>query len=545
MKSKDIARIAFLRLHNKNSKRIIIALAFGMIMIVPVVWLLFSFYYDFQSKIGGQQINNIIMVESNVTDTFDMRTSSALDFLASSGYQLTTSQFNEIKNDTAITWQKIIFNRINAASVIHDDMKCDFRLGERVLRSRDDTNTSFEIKFYEGDKSKTHPTEFDDYLMTNNGHKVIYGDSFSGGREIIVSEIFLDNVGLTKEEALNQNLSLTIQYNNVGYNDYGFVLDDDAIFDNNHIYNDASKKNIIKNVNGEISIFSEYRIVGIISREYYEINNLTRNDSHIWVQESALYTPDGKSTLPKVSVQNIHNGYGHSFQDCPILTYDDTDYVSASRRITDSGAFYPFLTGNTWSNLEYNNQYLPVRSSWITYHSYKETLAASKIINNLTNINSNGFQNKNFLAYSSEFISLSNMNESINIAMVILSIIGGITLFVVVVNYANIMSFNARKRANYMKMMQCMGISNTDKKRILWYEILLLLFISAIIALIVSGIIVLAVSEIVKSLLTATSALNNITLSFAFFPLAYIVVILAMTIIYTLIGAVVNNKKCD
>lgn len=544
MKSKDIARIAFLRLHNKNSKRTIIALAFGIIMIVPVVWLLFSFYYDFQSKIGGQQINNIIMVESNVTDTFDMRSSSALDFFASGGYQLTTSQFNEIKNDTAISWQKILFNRINATSVSHDDMKCDFRLGERVLRSRDDTNTSFEIKFYEGDKSKTHPSEFDDYLLKNNGYKVIYGDSFSGEREIIVSEIFLENVGLTKEEALNQNLSLTIQYNNVGYNDYGFVLDDDTVFDNNHVYNDASKKNIIRNVNGEISIFSEYKIVGVISREYYEINNLTIKDSHFWAQESSLYTPDGKSTLPKVSVQNIHNGYGHSFQDCPILTYDDTDYVSASRRITDSGAFYPFLIGNTWSNLDNNNQYLPVRSSWISYHSYKDTLAASKIINNLTKINSNGFKNKNFLAYSSEFVSLSNMNESINIAMVILSIIGGITLFVVVVNYANIMSFNARKRANYMNMMHCMGISNADKKRILWYEILLLLFISAVIALIVSCIIVLTVSEIVKSLLVST-VLNNIALSFAFFPLAYFVVIFAITIIYTLIGAVVNNKKCD
>lgn len=545
MKSKDIARIAFLRLHNKNSKRTIIALAFGMIMIVPVVWLLFSFYYDFQYKIGGQQINNIIMVESNVTDTFDMRTSSALDILASSGYQLTTSQFNEIKNDTAITWQKILFNRINATSVIHDDMKCDFRLGERVLRSRDDTNTSFEIKFYEGDKSKTYPPEFDDYLLKKSDHKVIYGDSFSGEREIIVSEIFLDNVGLTKEEALNQNLSLTIQYNNVAYDYYGFVLDDDTVFDNNHIYNDASKKNIIKNVNGEISIFSEYKIIGVISREYYEINDLTRKDSHFWAQESSLHTPDGKSTLPKVSVQNIHNGYGHSFSDHPILTYDDTDYVSASRRITDSGAIYPFLIGNTWSNMEYSNQYLPVRSSWITYHSYKETLAASKIIDNLTNINSNGFQKKNFLAFSSEFVSLRNMNESINIAMVILSIIGGLTLFVVIVNYANIMSFNARKRASYMKMMQCMGISNKDKKRVMWYEILLLLFISAGIALVVSGIIVLAVSEIVKSLLTATSTLNNITLSFAFFPLAYIVVILAMTVIYTLIGAVVNNKKCD
>lgn len=543
MKSKDIARIAFLRLHNKNSKRTIIALAFGMIMIVPVVWLLFSFYYDFQSKIGGQQINNIIMLESNVTDTFDMRTSSAVNILASSGYQLTTSQFNEIKNDTAITWQKILFNRINATRVSHDDMKCDFRLGERLLRSRDDTNTGFEIKFYEGDKGKTHPSEFDDYLLANSGHKVIFGDSFSGEREIIVSEIFLDNVGLTKDEALGQDLSLTIQYNNVAYDYYNFVLDDDAIFENDHIYNDASKKNIIRNVNGDINIFSEYRIVGVISREYYEINDLTKQDSHIWVQESALYTKDGKSTMPKVSVQNIHNGYGHSFQDRPILTYDDTDYVSASRRITDSGAFYPFLIGNTWSNMEYYNQYLPVRSSWITYPSYKDTLASYKTINKFTKINSNGFQNKNHLAYSREFISLSNMNESINIAMVVLSIIGGITLFVVVVNYANIMSFNARKRANYMKMMYCMGISNTDKKRMMWYEILLLLFISAIIALIVSGIIVLTVSEIVKSLLVAT-VLNNITLSFSFFPLAYIVVVLAMTIVYTLIGAVVNNKKC-
>lgn len=544
MKSKDIARIAFLRLHNKNSKRTIIALAFGMIMIVPVVWLLFSFYYDFQSKIGGQQINNIIMLESNVTDTFDMRTSSAVNILASSGYQLTTSQFNEIKNDTAITWQKILFNRINATSVSHDDMKCDFRLGERVMRSRDDTNTSFEIKFYEGDKGKTHPSVFDDYLLKNSGHKVIYGDSFSGEREIIVSEIFLDNVGLTKEEALGQDLSLTIQYNNVAYDYYNFVLDDDAIFENDHIYNDASKKNIIRNVNGDINIFSEYRIVGVISREYYEINDLTKQDSHIWVQESALYTKDGKSTMPKVSVQNIHNGYGHVFQDRPILTYDDTDYVSASRRITDSGAFYPFLIGNTWSNMDYNNQYLPVRSSWITYPSYKDTLASYKTINKFTKINSNGFQNKNHLAYSREFISLSNMNESVNIAMIVLSIIGGITLFVVVVNYANIMSFNARKRANYMKMMYCMGISNTDKKRIMWYEILLLLFISAIIALIVSGIIVLTVSEVVKSLLVST-VLNNITLSFSFFPLAYFVVVLAMTIVYTLIGAVVNNKKCN
>lgn len=544
MKSKDIARIAFLRLHNKNSKRTIIALAFGMIMIVPVVWLLFSFYYDFQSKIGGQQINNIIMLESNVTDTFDMRTSSAVNILASSGYQLTTSQFNEIKNDTAITWQKILFNRINATSVSHDAMKCDFRLGERVLRSRDDTNTGFEIKFYEGDKGKTHPTEFDDYLLKNSGHKVIYGESFSGEREIIVSEIFLDNVGLTKEEALGQDLSCTIQYNNVAYDYYNFVLDDDAIFENDHIYNDASKKNIIRNVNGDINIFSEYRIVGVISREYYEINDLTKQDSHIWVQESALYTLDGKSTMPKVSVQNIHNGYGNVFQDCLILTYDDTDYVSASRRITDSGAFYPFLIGNTWSNMEYNNQYLPVRSSWITYPSYKDTLASYKTINKFTKINSNGFQNKNLLAYSSEFISLSNMNESVNIAMIVLSIIGGITLFVVVVNYANIMSFNARKRANYMKMMYCMGISNTDKKRIMWYEILLLLFISAIIALIVSGIIVLTVSLIVKSLLVST-VLNNITLSFSFFPLAYIVVVIAMTIVYTLIGAVVNNKKCQ
>lgn len=546
MKFKDITAIAMLRLRNRSSVVTIAALSFGIIMLTIVLWLTFSFYFDFQTKAKDTPENYVINITGNATDYIDVRSSTGDEYIKNHcGFQFNNTQFKKFINENDIIWNEIMFNIGNGSfskekSTYTFSVNEDNKIDEDIAKpSEYYDNNLFAIKFYESDK--LYPDIFNDYIQKKFGYPIITGNRFGNERdEVIVSEIFLENIGLNPAQALNAKLSLSINYNN--FSEYSLTcLDDDNVFENNHIYTDAANKNKIAPINGDIKIFSNYRIKGIISKEYYNINDLTKNDSHIWMKKDSLVTSDGENTLPLSSIQKIHDGYGYGFSDTVIYTYKNTDYITESLRITADGAFYPFFVNNGYSDSEFNNKFMPIKRAWKDYGSFKELNAVSSMLDKISV--ENGNIGDYFDGYTQGFLQLREMNNIISVIVITLSLIGFITLLTILINYGNIMSFNARKRSKYMHMMVCMGIKESDKKNLLWLEMFLLLLLALLISLILSAAIIGTATAIINALLQRNGALVGFKLKFGYYPLAFVVIALIMSFIYSGLAAAINKRK--
>lgn len=546
MRFRDITAIAMLRLRNRSSVVTITALSFGIIMLTIVLWLTFSFYFDFQNKAKDTPENYVINITGNTTDYIDVRSSTGDEYIKNhSGFQFKNSQFTNFVSENDIMWDEIMFNignnstskekstytfSVNEDNNIHEDL---------ALSSEYYDNNLFAIKFYESEK--LYPDIFNDYIQKKFGYPIITGNGFGNERdEVIVSEIFLENIGLNPANALNANLSLSINYNN--FSEYSLTcLDDDNVFENHHIYTNAANKNKIAPINGDIKIFRNYRIKGIIRKEYYNINDLTKNDSHIWMKKDSLVTSDGENTLPLSSIQKIHDGYGYGFSDTVIYTYKNTNYVTESLRITADGAFYPFFVNNGYSDSDLNNKFMPIKRAWKDYGSFKKLNAVSSLLDRISV--ENGNSRDVFHGYTQGFLQLREMNNIISVIVITLSLLGFITLLTIFINYGNIMSFNARKRSKYMHMMVCMGIKESDKKKLLWLEMFLLLLLALLISLILSAAITGTATAIINALLQRNGALVGFKLKFGYYPLAFVVIALVMSLIYSGLAAAITKRK--
>lgn len=546
MRFRDITAIAMLRLRNRSSVVTIAALSFGIIMLTIVLWLTFSFYFDFQTKAKDTPENYVINITGNTTDYIDVRSSTGDEYIKNySGFQFDNTQFTNFVSENDVMWDEIMFN-IGNNSFSKEKSQYTFSVNEDNNIDEDIAkpseyfdNNLFAIKFYES--AKLYPDIFNDYIQNKFGYPIITGNGFGNEREeVIVSEIFLENIGLNPAQALDANLSLSINYNN--FSEYSLTcLDDDNVFENNHIYTDAANKNKIAPINGDIKIFSNYRIKGIIRKEYYNINSLTKNDSHIWMKKDSLVTSDGENTLPLSSIQKIHDGYGYGFSDTVIYTYKNTDYITESLRITADGAFYPFFVNNGYSDSDFENKFMPIKRAWKDYGSFKNLNAVSSMLDRISV--ENGNIGDYFDGYTQGFLQLREMNNIISVIVITLSLLGFITLLTILINYGNIMSFNARKRSKYMHMMVCMGIKESDKKKLLWLEMFLLLLLALLISLVLSAAITGSATAIINALLQQNGALVGFKLKFGYYPLAFVVIALIMSLIYSGLAAAINKRK--
>ncbi len=539
MKKKDIFQLALLRIKSKNSVRTFSAMIFGMLMLVEVLWLSFAINLHLQSQINDTPLNNMFLIESNSTESVDIRTQeSGTDWQVNQGIQLTYEQKQSLTVKDEIVWTEVFFSSLENK---YSNADLEFSIDGQIQDIEDD----FKIKFIKDAQVKTYPDSIESYLLDTCGHSGIYGEKFGDSkRELYISEIMLERLGLNRDEAIGKNVSLSMVCYGKEFS-RSYLFDNDTIFDNQHIKcYDVDAKTL--GVDGKVEIFCDFRIAGVISREYYSVNNLTGSDCDIWMKEDVLKMDDGGSSFPRISVQEVYEESSKKSAKI-VLTYPSVDFIEYSKQVTAKGNFFPFFAGGLkYADINLgrgsSNNVIPTYVSYVQCDNFKNAKKLAKKVREYIIENSEdqaSYYNRSHC--SREFVELWNISDTMNKVRVIFFIIGGLTLFTVILNYGNVVSFNARKRVDFLDMMKKIGITEKDKNTLVNMEIFGGFAIVLIIAFVVGLILSTIVKFIITKLISTFTLLSNIKVAlWLYFP-AFMIIAFVMFIAMIFIS--INGKN--
>ncbi len=538
MKKKDIFQLALLRIKSKNSIRTFIAMIFGLLMLVEVLWLAFAINLHLKSQINDTPMSNLFLIESNTNQDIDIRVPNRPDMHLNTGIQLTYEQAQSLQKGEVI-WTEVLYD---ISQNKYSSAELEFSIDGQMY----DIDDNFKIKFIKNRHIKTHPESIESYLLDTYGHGGIYGEKFGDSiREVYISENIIERLGLTRDIAMGKYISLSMVCKGEDFS-RSYLFDNDTIFENQHIkcYDIDAKS---PSIDGRVKVFCDFRIVGVISREYYSVNNLTASDCDIWLKDDVLTSDDGVSLFPKISVQEV---YGQFLQKSAkiVLTYPSEDIIKYSEEVTAQGKFFPFFAGGLkYADINMgrgsSNNIMPLCVSYVQCEDFKSAKnIAKKVKENVIENNGGEAPYYNYSHCSSEFITLWRLSDTMNRISVAFAIIGGLTLLTVLLNYGNVVSFNARKRVDFLIMMKKMGMTEKDKNTLVNMEILvgfaIVLFISFVVGFLVSAIAKTIITKIIYEFLL----LSNINIALWLYLPAFLVVAVVMFIAMILISINGKNK---
>lgn len=539
MKKKDIFQLALLRIKSKNSIRTFIAMIFGLLMLVEVLWLAFAINLHLKSQINDTPMSNLFLIESNTNQDIDIRVPNRPDMHLNTGIQLTYEQAQSLQKGEVI-WTEVLYD---ISQNKYSSAELEFSIDGQIY----DIDDNFKIKFIKNGHIKTHPESIESYLLDTYGHGGIYGEKFGDSiREVYISENMIERLGLTRDIAMGKYISLSMVCKGEDFS-RSYLFDNDTIFENQHIkcYDIDAKS---PSIDGRVKVFCDFRIVGVISREYYSVNNLTASDCDIWLKDDVLTSDDGVSLFPKISVQEV---YGQFLQKSAkiVLTYPSEDIIKYSEEVTAQGKFFPFFAGGLkYADINMgrgsSNNIMPLCVSYVQCEDFKSAKnIAKKVKENVIENNGGEAPYYNYSHCSSEFITLWRLSDTMNRISVAFAIIGGLTLLTVLLNYGNVVSFNARKRVDFLIMMKKMGMTEKDKNTLVNMEILvgfaIVLFISFVVGFLVSAIAKTIITKIISEFLL----LSNINIALWLYLPAFLVVAVVMFIAMILISINGANKN--
>lgn len=504
---------------SRSTIRTIIAMALSLLLIMPVLWLTFAFYGDAQTKINISGYNNVYTID----------------------YSGEGQRLRRMENGLGLN---IMFYDENSALQLLEDYSDDItgradsfmvalQRGESALTAGGEEYLSSKTNYLKIFRTQTlFPEGLEKAVSLLNGKGVFAsGGAFTDGRQVIVSQKWLNSFG-AGELTAGDKISLAVTSEPTVYSattvyPYSYALDNDADPSNTH--RNALPQTCAKEEfsGGTAEIFSDYTIAGVISDEYYNSEWGTLFDGDIWLQEQSL-TINGESTLPKVTNSRLYDG--SKYYEARIITYSETDIPYLSQKVTESGAVFPFFIEggfvSPWTLKSDSGAYngrkaysaQPIVESALQlrdfsqvkrlYSGFSRYFGQMLYDQPLTNIRGLPVT---YAAYDA--LQLSRQYDSV---LTVLYALGTVILIASLLEYYNILSFNAKAHARNYGIMRAMGTKRGEYASLYCLELLLTVLLAFVPAAVAGFFVSMGISLGAQK----TSFIANITLNLAYFPLA-------------------------
>lgn len=295
MKFKDLIHLGKESIKNrkKSTRNTVCGLAFALTILIPMLFFTMSFSIDLTNTINNAENVYCFGVSVvNANDPLDGHVNSE-----NSGYTpiLGHTDKQTLYNLVGDTVEEIIeFSYID----MHGEKFLD--VGDSSFPYAYNTEsytpqTRIKISSYESSKCITDGVRRD--LERQGLDFLSCGREFSQDSkgEVLISEKFLADFGLTPQRVLNQKISLRLNSESISM----LYIDNDADpnneFKNQHLNDDVSAE-----------VFGDFTVVGVISNDYYSLNENLANDADIWVTGQSYYSDENKTQPAYQPVLRLH-----------------------------------------------------------------------------------------------------------------------------------------------------------------------------------------------------------------------------------------------
>lgn len=504
MKRKDYKRLAKISLKNRKSttRSTVRGISFGLILLIPVIFVAIAIYTDLNRQTNKAPEYLFAQIDSP-TARSPQKGNAAKDIID-------TNNIIYSYEDA----EKILNSKVASEAFVYEQVQFDFDYNNVSTENKQSGNKLFE--FSVGSSGDLKPVYSVNNQIGNNQHSYnripntfaaimdneksdgifnkkldklfngvyldgMYSGFTQGGKgQVILSELFLDSLGLKAEDVYGKMFSL--KYNSDG-NNSNIKIDNDNNPSNN-TYSEITKYEF---QNGTFSAFlcNEYEVVGIVKSDVtkFAIDALKigyNNSDHLaanfmFFTTKSLIMEDGNVIEPVITKfesdeENYNSAYlaTYSLNDSQIESLNQ-EYIALG--VTSfSTQVNPYVYAR---NPDYHSR----QTILLETANYKEldnqVKSLSKSLASYSEKVDQNYSIEYFVA-SSLYLELNSMYEAFIYIILILSVIGGIVFFAAIVNLFNSIVHSVDTRRNYLGVMRAIGAKSSVIPKLYFAESILI-----------------------------------------------------------------------
>ena len=461
MKFRDYVRISRISLKSKKktTRATVRGISFGLILLLPLLFLVMAFYIDLNEEVNkesGIRIFDVSVIENKYANNYpDSILESDKEKILSLEGVINTVEYNHYN---LFAFSNENFEDINPNLFITID-GYTIPLENKIEAERDEFIPYFGLTVINQDKSNDIFLK-SDYDILNGKSPLVSGSIFSDNskEEIMLSSDFVNlyNLGneiVGKTITLSQMLAFT-----------------DSVTNNKS----ESHSDIFDSYTGlEINILKNFKVVGIFDSAIYNTGIRYKTEvfasigrkgygTHFWITNESV----NNNYLPEAFVPDDLSSR--------VSYYYDNNPVNLAKMAIDSGyAFLPFGLGVMCDN------YSGIKESklLIEFDTYSNANNAVPTINSAI-IDSSSIVGDNVILQETyvvdTFASYRLFYNVFTYVCIILAVFGGIIFLATLLNLYNTIHYAVQSKKNYIGMMRAIGMKNKEVIRLYFMEILVI-----------------------------------------------------------------------
>jgi len=554
MKLSDYIRLGRLSIkaRKKSTKNTVFGMAFGLILLVPMIFFALAFYTDMSKKVNSIEVASELNIAlKNINDdtpsTAYKEWSSAeegRDGMPAYSYYDDLIDYEEVSDYILSEYANMSFvdyqdeqKPMKLNIMDGDDIENSITIGSNgnpnsadTMRGRNQlkiifpelsTETLFteaELNDYKKMTGKTNPLD----RTCNLG----FTEATKGKNEIIISESLLELWGVDKEDVAGKNIQ--ILYPKIRMGDW---------YPGGQIDNDTNPNNDIPPVDQadpeyQLYFCYNYKVVGIIKDDFYEMPGKA-DEAHMWVTAASVYYEEGKEDYVQIPYQINRDEenrttltFGENIADIVELNVDD-QYMLLMQGLVNR---YNEIWNNNTTTYELNKMILTMQVK--EYSLLKPLLVEMKEL--LKSAYSEMSPDMFNQAICNEVYTQFYMIDQIGkLLIIVFSTIGGIIFFTNMLNLLNTIRYSVESRKNYIGVMRAIGAKSRVIPRLYIFEMLIIFVKTFIRVGIFATLLSIGIKLGIDKGFEYISAIVEFKINFIYYPVALGGAIVLTTIIGT------------
>lgn len=488
MKRADYMRLAkeSLASRKKNTRSTVRGIAFGLIFLIPVLFLALGVYVE---------------LTANVNKSPELL---GLQLTGATRSSLTPQAYTETRNDGSYEYEPMIITTENldatakavTGEIYHYEQIKSETSYMNVLSSSDAGAGGYAFQFAVGSEAKSYSYSYTGSLagqVSNNFAAIIdveksgmtgkfnpqkiadrydgsiyvsgYDKGYTGdGKgQVIVSELLLEKLGLTAADTYGKKISL--QYTDGASNDWSgaIYIDDNSDTGDNDDYSTAQN---LSGVTRDVLLFYDYEVVGVVKKTISEDAQKAASSSPIYslLANATFFTTASRDYAPGKALEPEINSYSEETenykQNWYVATYPDSFDIDNME--------YIGLGANNFTSVEKVIVRQTQKESTVVCAPQETLLVDAESYAKLDKIVSQTAAalssilgddpRGTVIRYTSSVFEMMNMMYTIfSYVILVLSIFGGIVFFAAMVNLFNSIAHSVDSRKHYLGVMRAIG----------------------------------------------------------------------------------------
>ncbi|MEG2085181.1 MAG: ABC transporter permease [Clostridia bacterium] len=558
MKIKEYKRLAKISLKSrkKTTRSTVRGIAFGLILLAPIIFLAFGINGDLTKKLNAnpQLLFGNLKVAAERSNAKD----SKFVYDQSTGMQTSTQVFGSehyaeiegvVDNSNAVYFEGLQNDRLNydnnggsSGGSGYFDTGCKFGFNDDRL-ARYEINGSDNV-LKERSKVAIVDLQKSNNMLTTKALTTAIGDIFVEGcnkgfygnarGQIILAEEMVETFDLTPAQVYGKKFTWQYQNSSNG----NVMLDDDN--NPNNILPDNTRGNEF-----DCYLCYKYEVVGVIKKEVTQKMREIHGNYKILPLNSAMI-------LARTSLVNDN---GEILE--PVLTLQEDEdqkrqsviatYTKDAEQLKKQNQQFIMIGANVYSNAFGYKGVNPNTDILFGAESYKDL---NNKITDLTQIFKNSFEDGNASldakgTFGSEtFFSFSIIFTVFQYASLIMISIGGIIFFAAMVNLFNTIMHSVNSRKNYLGVMRAIGAQSKTIPMLYIFETLAIFRRALVWIAIFGGAICIGIKLAIDMAFRRTGAVMGITLSISWvYIILTFLIIMAVLLLFGWLFSYICTKK--